>query len=1366
MREPFELRRRRNMPAPNPSTLTFTLEPPPELPRVVEPNFLQRALPWLLGLLIIGMVVMMFVTGAGVMRNPMYLIMMVMVIMMAVGAHQNGGRADMSTPEVDAERAEYLRYLSDNAALIREAADRQRTTAQWSHPSPQKLDSYVGSSSGRMWERGRTDKDFLKIRIGLDEIALEALVKVKAVDAELDLEPVARTALQHLRAVQQSIHHCPKAIDFAGISQINIYAEAETFASVLRAWLCQAQVWHSPATVGVVVISPQRLESDWGWIKWAPHVESGDFDGAGPARNLFTTMAAADKILDPILRSRATRDDGGRDGGDVTAGGTKHFIIVVDDPRVESSALKRMANREGVTVISRRSGSPDRDYEVPGRELVLRVVTGDAPRIDEWNTYRWRLFCEEPDFLAGELARHITASMARWDTTAAVLQDRRSATTHTLLSILGIENAAALDLNKLWPDLPEEQQLRVPLGLQPSGAPLMIDLKDEAVGGMGPHGLMIGMTGSGKTTTLRMLLFCLFTLNSPDVVQAILGDFKGESGVDAFRDYPHVRAVVSNMEEKQSLVERFGDMLLGLLHQREKTLHRTGNAVRGEAFKNLSEYNAARAEGADLAPMPTMFVIVDEFSLLLQDHPDMADVFDKLCRIGRALGIFFLFASQTLDVGVVKRIPDNTQYKICLKVASTGTSRMVIGTEEAFHIQSGKNSKGVGYFVRAPGAEPVKFRSCDLPDRYEPPRTVQRTVVAAAARVRTFTAERVEPDPGTIIETVSEAETTIVGPPRSLILTVGPQLEKAYGKHQVDLWAPPLDDPIPLDEILAGASADDPAGVWWPVGKVDEPRLLRHSPLTYNVEQGNVLINAGPRSGATTALQTFVLSAASRYTPTEVGFYLLSYGSPALASIRNLPHVGALGGSDSKELTWRIFGDLDAVLRTRRRLFADNGVASINEYRARRRAGEDSLDDGYPTDLFLVIDGWSKFKRENTSLMSPTNPQLENVTRIADADAYGLHVVITSGNWIDLGITLHAQLKTIWELKLGDGGTSRVKPNLSGKMIRPQETIPGDRPGRGINMTGETIRFAVGRTDGQGSVEGLDEKIRETAAQISARYAQSRPVPRPQLLPTTVAAGRLPQRLGGEKIALGLRGADLAPWVVDFAVTPLLGVFGDSGSGKTAMLRHVLRSIAAQRSGPDEAIIVVVDTKRDLMDERHLLIEGHDYYDTDATSVAARMNMLASKILPKRTPPADLGWDEKAAWRFEGPRIYIVADDADLIPTTVSFDVGGLSQVVNTWGVLKPFIGAARDNGLRLVMTHKAAGVNLAEMMPGTLPEQFKGAANVNTVLLNSTATKESVRQVKFEDGLPPGRGFLITASTADAGYVQLATTEDVLRPC
>ena len=317
---------------------------------------------------------------------------------------------------------------------------------------------------------------------------------------------------------------------------------------------------------------------------------------------------------------------------------------------------------------------------------------------------------------------------------------------------------------------------------------------------MGPHGLMIGMTGSGKSQTLMSILLSLLTTHSADRLIVIYADFKGEAGADIFRNFPQVVAVISNMAEKRSLADRFADTLRGEVARREQLLMEAGRRVQGSAFNSVVEYEAAIAAGHDLPPLPTLLVVADEFSLMIADHPEYAELFDYVARKGRSFRIHILFASQTLDVGRIKDIDKNTSYRIGLKVASPSVSRQIIGVEDAFHIEAGPEHKGEGFLVPTPGAVPVKFRSTYVDGIYDPPRIQRSIVVQSIPEPHLFTAGPVETAPDTVI--VTEASELDERQPRKLVATIGEQLAH-YGPKAPRLWLPPLEDAIPLDELLA-----------------------------------------------------------------------------------------------------------------------------------------------------------------------------------------------------------------------------------------------------------------------------------------------------------------------------------------------------------------------------------------------------------------------------------------------------------------------------------------------------------------------------------------------------------------------------------
>jgi len=889
----FEARRR--LPVPAVRKQSITIEAPPELPRLVPPSLLRRVLPYLIGILIVGMVVALVATGMRVI-SPQTLFFPFVLLLAATAFYR--GDSKNRTEEVDAERADYLRYLSVVRDNVRAQATAQRTALQWSHPEPQQLSAIAGTR--RQWERDHHDGDFLVLRAGLHDARLGTALQVKDIADELDLEPVSHSALRGLLDVQRTIRSAPTGIDLGKISRITVVGDDQDVRGAVRAWIAQAVTWHDPAVLGVALAATDLEDQAWSWLKWLPHCDiPGQVDGVGPARYLSSEISDLSAVLDGELADREAF-------GEQSAG--RHLLIVIDDQESDAALPIPSRGLAGVTVIVRRREEPGRDEYADPERPVLRIADGS---IDRWTGSGWQRFIDTADSLDPSAAAHLARGLARWDSNPNRARNAGTGLA-TFGTLMGIADPAALDVAALWAPRSREEELRVPIGVTTTGDPLFFDLKDEAEGGMGPHGLMIGMTGSGKSQTLMSILLSLLTTHSAERLIVIYADFKGEAGADIFRDFPQVVAVISNMAEKRSIADRFADTLRGEVARREQLLMEMGRRVQGSAFGSVHEYEAAAeqaaAAGIELPPIPTLLVVADEFSLMLSDHPEYAELFDYVARKGRSFRIHILFASQTLDVGRIKDIDKNTSYRIGLKVASPAISRQVIGVEDAYHIEAGPDHKGEGFLVPTPGAAPVKFRSTYVDGIYDPPRADRTVVVHAIPQTQLFTAGQVAATPDTVI--VADGGGDAVRPPRKLIATIGAQLAE-YGPAAPALWLPPLDGSIALADLLAQSHIATGHGRW-PLGEIDRPFQMRRDPLVFDATSSaaNLVIHGGPKSGKSTALQTFILSAAATHSPREVNFYCLDYGGGGLRDLKSLAHVGSVASPLEPERIRRTFGEL------------------------------------------------------------------------------------------------------------------------------------------------------------------------------------------------------------------------------------------------------------------------------------------------------------------------------------------------------------------------------------------------------------------------------------------------------------------------
>lgn len=651
------------------------------------------------------------------------------------------------------------------------------------------------------------------------------------------------------------------------------------------------------------------------------------------------------------------------------------------------------AGAQHVAIVDGQSAEPP-----GGTTITIGSVVGDGLRLDASGMAA----VEHPDWLTDTQAAVCARTLAPFPAASATTTGSADWS-----ELVGIDDPTRLDLNRTWQPRPAPDHLRVAIGLSDRGDPVHVDLKEAARGGMGPHGLCVGATGSGKSELLRTLVLGLIATHRPEALNLVLVDFKGGATFLGLERLRHVAAVVTNLSEEAHLVARMRDSLAGEMTRRQRVLRTAGR------FPSITDYDAARARGADLAPLPALFIVVDEFSELLSQHPDFAELFVAVGRLGRSLGMHLLLASQRLDEGRLRGLETHLSYRICLKTFSASESRAVLGTVDAYELPG---TPGAAILKTAAG-DLVRFRSAFVSGpvaEVTPP----RSQVAQRFRAR-------------------DAELQPAGQPlaRALLdVVVDGLADRGEPAHRV--WLPPLDASPPLGDLLDRHGPQLPLVL--PIGLVDNPFEQRHDTLMVDLRAagGNVAIVGGPRSGKTTALHGLVVGLAAAHAPDAVHIYGLDFGGGSLSSLRPLPHVGAVAGRLDRDLARRIVAHVQGLVRVR-------------ESQRREGGGDTSLG----ADAFLVIDGWAVARQEFDGME-------EAVTAIATQGlALGVHVVVTASRWAEVRPALKDQLGTRIELCLGDPADS--------EMDRKRARVLGSRPaGHGITREGLEFVIAAPRPDG------------------------------------------------------------------------------------------------------------------------------------------------------------------------------------------------------------------------------------------------------------------------------------------------------------
>ncbi|HJT91519.1 MAG TPA: type VII secretion protein EccCa, partial [Mycobacterium sp.] len=1116
----MEFTREPRLPAPPIRTGEIALEAPPEVPKAVPANPLARLLPVAMIVATIGMMALYVTSGGAAMRNPMFMFFPAMMLMSVVGTLAFSARGTNRTAEINEDRRDYLRYIDTVDLAIARAANDQQLSLHWRHPEPDSLWTLVGGI--RMWERDPDDSDFCCLRVGVgDQPPCTTLVSPGLGPADQS-DPVTATAMHRFIRQRSVIKDVPVTVALGGSSVISVDGDVPAARALVRAMVCQLAVLHSPEYTRIVAVVGSGTDSEWEWLKWLPHHQHPHaVDAAGSARMVYRSIGEV--TADPTLE------------------GSPRLVVIVDGGVAPHAG--QAAHFENVTLLE----VCGRHAELASANHLRLQISGDCLTIHRHDG-------EETialhDKLTATQALACARRLAPYRPAAADGTKRRSSAVGWA-ELMGFDDPSTVDPAVQWQPRCDRPSLRVPIGIDEHGVPVELDIKEAARNGMGPHGLCVGATGSGKSEFLRTLTLGMIAAHPPDILNLVLVDFKGGATFLGLERARHVAAIITNLADEAPLVTRMRDALAGEMNRRQEVLRAAGN------FANIVDYGHARSRGAQFPPLPALFIVVDEFSELLSQHPDFAELFVAIGRLGRSLGMHLLLASQRLDEGRLRGLETHLSYRICLKTFSASESRAVLGVPDAYHLPS---APGAAYLKTASG-ELVRFQTAFVSGPYDERRGDVAASSVQPEKPMVFTAALV----GQISERGSGSAEESSTSARTLFHTVVDRLaDRGTPAHRV--WLPPLVGSPSLDMLIP--RDDRHPSLTVPIGLVDCPYEQRRELLIADLgaAAGNVAVVGAPRSGKSTALRTLVTALAATHSPADVQFYCLDFGGGSLSSLQALPHVGSVAGRFDVDLCRRTVAVMESLMRTREERFRRLGIDSVADYRRRRAADDTDVADDLLGDVFLVVDGWATLRQEFDSLEGP-------ITALAAQGlSFGVHVVVAASRWAELRPALKDQIGTRVELRLGDPADSEMDRKRA-------RQLSGSQPGRGITSSGREMVIALPRLDGKPTADHLAEAVAASSERLSRRW-DGPPAPPIELLPTRIHRDAVVAKAGGQRsateIVIGIGERELQPVAVDFAVQPHLLVLGEAECGKTSALR-LLCSEIVRANDAGSAQLEIVD---------------------------------------------------------------------------------------------------------------------------------------------------------------------------------------------
>lgn len=1072
-------------------------------------------------------------------RNPVMLAFGIMSPIMLIGSYITTNRT---------ARRRYRRMIAEyadvKARTEQDAADAlaaERVTRRVDAPDPAHVGLIAVGPSPRLWERRRDEALWLTLRVG-----------TATQPSRVSLEDPEQ--LQHRQHVVWDVHDAPVtvALPEAGVFGVaSSEGHIDTPRRVAQWLVAQLGALHSPKEVQLYVLegyaepsSPYRGHP-WEFAAWLPHLQPTLGQQAvrtvgTTTASLATRVAELAQLLDARLAARRTT-------GATSAFGPA-LVVVLD-------GASRLRTLPGVVRLLKEGPAVgifaicvERDERLLPEECHTVLVT---------DGHRGRMRMQRTATTENLLLDLVDEDWLDWvcraispivDVSPSV-SDAAIPTSSRLLDVLGLDTPSPDALRARWALNPRSTTAIIGESLD---GPFAIDLVSD-----GPHGLVGGTSGSGKSEFLQTLVASLAVANSPAEMNFVLVDYKGGA---AFKDcamLPHTVGMVTDLDAH--LVERALESLSAELKRREHVLSAAG-------AKDLEDYQDLAARRG-LEPVPRLVVVVDEFASLARELPDFVVGLVNLAQRGRSLGIHMILATQRPSGAVSPEIRANTNLRIALRMTDGAESADVIDAPDAGMISPAHRGRG---YARLDANALIPFQTSRVGGRAPTGRA--STIPDPIVRTMSF-GDLSEPAPRPpVVNDDGNVEITDLG---LLVAAVGDAARAARIPAGRQPWLPALPDTLALEELDSHASHDavSSTAIWF--GLEDHPSDQAQLPAVFDLDtDGHLYVIGAPRSGRTTVLRTIAASAALTLSPTDLHIYGIDAGNGGLLPLRRFPHVGAVAMRNQTDQVVRLIGKLRTLVTQRQQLLAEASVSDLAQLRSLRGA----LAEESPAHVLVLLDGWEAFQSAFETVDG--GALIEAIVfLLREGASAGVHLVVSG----DRQLLISGRMSTLAERKLLLRMIERSDYSLIG--LRPK-SLPEDIPnGRAFDSAGTELHIAS--LDPNLAPAAQSAALLSRGDELAERY---RGVARHALpfgileIPTRYRlSDALTERgsLGAAgSVFVGLGGEDVEPVTFDPRIEPTFVVAGPPGSGRS----NTLMTIAESALSADHELVVLAPRRSPLRD--------------------------------------------------------------------------------------------------------------------------------------------------------------------------------------
>lgn len=1147
---------------------------PPEKP---DKNSILKALLPPLGMVAVG-VVTSVISG----RNP--LLMMGMGILSLLTASftlsQFIGERRERRKRDGARRDEYERYLLNVAASLSRNTSREREVLDYAAPSPAALVELADRYDPRIYERLPHNKDFLRVSLGTGD-APSAVAVTADVDERDDGEDARRViALAERFATQRGV---PVPVNLRA-QTVGLVGSGDTVTAAVQNLLFQAAVFHSYREVNLIaLVSEESYRTDWRRWRFLPHVTLHGLN----IRGLVHDARTRDLVLNSFAQILAQRRQSLRQAGRETPAFFPHYVFtVLDGSHLSGHGINEYLAEDlselGVTVI----------WGTEDRKLLPETVTA---LVDYANRSAGTLVNDEGDYVDREFVPYETPdglerALRRLSNLRHVeVQKNAVPTAVTFLELYGVTDVGDLGVGERWAAADTSKTLAVPLGLRGKDDIVELNLHERA---HGPHGLVAGTTGSGKSEIVQSFLLSLAVNFAPEDVGFLPIDFKGGGMANLLAGLPHLLGSITNLDGAASA--RALASIRAELHKRQRLFAQFEvNHINGYTrLYKQGKAGGVRADGRAYPskPLPHLFLVSDEFAELKANQPEFMDELVSTARIGRSLGVHLILATQKPSGVVNDQIWSNSRFKLALKVADASDSNEIIKTPDAASIVE----PGRAYLQVGNNEIYELFQSAWSGAAYEPDRTDVETVDERIYLINGFGQYDLWTQDLSGDEAALESRAETVSELEAVVDHIAGVAREAGAVLPDRPWLPPLGSRIATPPVGAGPGI--------PLGLLDIPGRQAQEVYRFALDDaGHTAVFGSPGYGASTLLQTMVLNLARQKTPEQMQFLLLDFGTNGLLPLAPLPHVADIVTLEEEEKLQKAMDRIAAELADRKRRLRSAGVATRAQY-------EVKTGESLPT-ILNVVDGYDALAQDKRKEAIDT--QLLQVLR--EGAALGVYLVLTANRANSIRMNMSSTIPNTIALYLND-------ENEVATLFGRDRVVQSEILGRGQLQREVPTAIQFFLPCGGGDDAAVLDALESEVGAISAAWTGVRPerIPMVPAELTVEAFGTVSERASRDTLFLGLNKSTAEPESFGLFEGKSLAVFPGTAKQAALIYPFVIDSLVNAVDHEDLVILDTHDALKPLLAATECLYVGKAEVRSHAEAVKRAITDLVEHGTQKR----------------------------------------------------------------------------------------------------------------------------------------------------